>query len=82
MLDLLRDPVCGMEIPLHDVVASAVSEDRRFSFCCLRCYAAFLDTPHRYVGWEPRPQEVGFARLAATGATSATPRVEPCHFTS
>lgn len=55
MPELLKDPVCGMAIRLGDAVASATMEEQRFHFCCLGCYAAFLDTPHRYVGWAGDP---------------------------
>lgn len=49
------DPVCRMEISLAQAVASAKLDDRRrFYFCSLPCYEAFLDTPHAYVGWAGR----------------------------
>ena len=78
MLDVMRDPVCGMEIPLHDAAASAVTEGRRFYFCCLRCHAAFLDTPHRFIGWAGDPSPVLGAAIPAPSSVS----VDPCHFAS
>jgi YHS domain-containing protein len=88
MLDLKTDPVCGMEIGSRDAVASAVTDGRRFYFCCLRCHAAFLDAPHRYVGWAsdpprlPHAQGGSFARAGATNGTRTGPGLEPCHFAS
>lgn len=72
---LVKDPVCGMDLETHRAVASATAEDRRFHFCCLRCQAAFLDTPHRYVGWPGDP-----IQPAAALATGRRARLEPCHF--
>ncbi|NJD29542.1 MAG: YHS domain-containing protein [Chloroflexi bacterium] len=88
MLDLKMDPVCGMEIGFHEAVASAVTDGRRFYFCCLRCHAAFLDTPHRYVGWAgdpPRrlPARDGWSAPArAMSRTTSARGLEPCHFAS
>lgn len=49
------DPVCRMEIPPEQAVASAKLDGRRrFYFCSLPCYEAFLDLPHAYVGWSGR----------------------------
>ena len=46
------DPVCQMEIPAEQAVASATLDGwRRFYFCSLACHEAFLDLPHAYVGW-------------------------------
>jgi YHS domain-containing protein len=75
---LLRDPVCGMDVALRDAVASAMIEDERFYFCCLRCHAAFLDTPHRFVGWAGDPHRP----LAATAAAQSSSSVEHCRFAS
>lgn len=88
MLDLKRDPVCGREIGLGDAIASAVTDGRRFYFCCSRCHAAFLDTPHRYVGWAggprhlPRAQDRWSARAGVMDRTTTSPGLEPCHFAS
>ncbi len=71
MPELVRDPVCGMTIDLRDAVASTVTEGRRRYFCCLRCHAAFLDTPHRFVGWAGDPADLPHA------ATVTGPRSHP-----
>lgn len=78
MPDLMRDPVCGMAIALGDAFASAETEGRRFHFCCFRCHAAFLDTPHRFVAWAGDPS---FA-LQPTVMTRTAPSLRPCHFAS
>ncbi len=84
----MQDPVCGMTIRLGDAVASAVIEERRLYFCCLRCHAAFLDTPHRYVGWagdpprSPRGQGDWPADAGSIEATAPGPGLASCHFAS
>ena len=78
MLDVMRDPVCGMDIRLHDAAASVVTEGRRFYFCCVRCHAAFLDTPHRFIGWAGEPSRVLGAAVAARSSVS----LDPCQFAS
>lgn len=51
MIDRVKDPVCRMEIRLDQAVEAALFEGERVYFCSPSCYAAFLDTPHRYRGW-------------------------------
>ena len=88
MTALMSDPVCEMAIGVRDAVASAMSEGRRFYFCCVRCQPAFPDTPHRYVGWAGDPsrplrgQDVLPAHAGAMGAATTSPALEPCHFAS
>lgn len=78
MPDAMQDPVCGMEIEIHQAVASVVTEGRRYFFCCPRCHAAFLDTPHRYVGWAEDPT----GPLPALVATGVRSNFESCRFAS
>ena len=88
MPDVMKDPVCGMEIGLRDAIASAMTEGQRFYFCCFRCHAAFLDTPHRYVGWAGDPsrqlhaQDDWSVRAGAMSGTTTSPSLEPCRFAS
>jgi YHS domain-containing protein len=51
MIRTAWDPVCEMEIRTGDAVEKAIFEGHRVYFCSENCYAEFLDTPHRYVGW-------------------------------
>lgn len=51
MIDRVNDPVCHMEISLDRALEAAFFEGERVYFCSATCYAAFLDTPHRYRGW-------------------------------
>ena len=78
MAELTRDPVCGMDIGTHEAIASATSERRRFYFCCLGCHAAFLDTPHRYVGWAGYPRRPVGSGVAGGRRSS----FESCHVAS
>ena len=77
MPELMRDPVCGMDIDIHEAVSSVLAEERRFYFCCLRCHAAFMDTPHRYAGWAGDP--IGLHPAAVASGRSS---VEPCTLAS
>ena len=88
MPDLTRDPVCAMEIGIREVMATAVTQGHRSSFCCFRCHAAFLDAPHRYAGFAGDPsrlvrvQDGWSTRPGATIETTTSPGPEPCHFAS
>lgn len=56
MLGAARDPVCRKVIGRLEPIAAQTSEGRRFYFCSSSCHAAFVDTPHRYVGWPRNPR--------------------------
>ena len=73
MLDMRTDPVCGMEIESRDAIASAWSDGEHFYFCCFRCQAAFLDTPHRYAGWAGELMGGHSGRSQLAGSMSGTP---------
>lgn len=55
MIRTALDPVCEMEIRPEQAVAVARFEGHRVYFCSENCYEAFLDTPHRFVGWDDDP---------------------------
>lgn len=48
MADLVKDPVCGMEIDPETAAAREDHDERTFYFCSHHCHAAFLSDPHRY----------------------------------
>lgn len=48
MPESVKDPVCGMQIPPEDAVATEDHDGRTFYFCSQDCYQAFLNDPHRY----------------------------------
>lgn len=48
MTDLVKDPVCGMDIDPENAAAQEDHDGRTFYFCSAQCHAAFLDDPHRY----------------------------------
>lgn len=48
MADLVKDPVCGMEIRPADAAATEVHEGRTFYFCSQLCHDRFVADPHRY----------------------------------
>lgn len=87
MTDPETDPVCGMQIASAAAVASAVTEGQRFLFCCSRCHAAFLDTPHRFVGWTGIAPHAPSVRDGwSSGEAAAQPPIArdlaPCPFES
>lgn len=78
MTERVTDPVCRMDIRLDQAVEAAFFEGERVYFCGSSCYAAFLDTPHRYRGWasdRSRGYTVRFMfpgrRVVAHGASAA-----------
>lgn len=75
MPELMRDPVCGMDVPMREAFASLASGGRWFYFCCPKCTGAFLDTPHRYVDWAGEP-----AQLRAPHANGAPSSLDQCPF--
>lgn len=48
MADMVKDPVCGMEIRPEAAAASEVHEGRTFHFCSKSCHDTFVGDPHRY----------------------------------
>ena len=48
MTDLVKDPMCGMEIRPQDAAAIELHEGRTFYFCSEGCHDAFVKNPHRY----------------------------------
>ena len=72
MIERVRDPVCRMEIRLDQAVEAAFFEGQRVYFCSATCHAAFLDTPHRYRGWEIDRARAHTARLHVPGRSAVT----------
>jgi YHS domain-containing protein len=74
MPELVKDPVCGMDIETQRAVASAMAEDRRFYFCCLRCQAAFGHPASlRWVAGRSDPPARGGGRDRAEARARAVP---------
>jgi Cu+-exporting ATPase len=48
MADLVKDPVCGMEIRPADAVASEEYDGQTFYFCSKACHKTFLADRQRY----------------------------------
>lgn len=48
MSDMVKDPVCGMEIRTKDAAATEEHEGRTFYFCSGLCHDRFMGDPHRY----------------------------------
>ncbi len=48
MADIVRDPVCGMEIRPQDAAISDEYEGGTFHFCSHACHAAFVADPDGY----------------------------------
>src|SRR5688572_17423203 len=70
--DILRDPVCGMEIDPGEVAEQVTHAGVAHSFCSSGCARKFRDDPERYLDAEgppnvPAPREPAPAPPAATG---------------
>lgn len=48
MAEMVKDPVCGMEIRPEDAVATGEHAGVSFYFCSKGCYNAFVKDPDRY----------------------------------
>ena len=46
----VRDPVCGMELPLEDVIARGEYRGATYYFCTETCRRAFEGNPAEYAG--------------------------------
>ncbi len=61
---MVKDPVCGMEIPAQDAHAVRDVGGQRLHFCSADCLAAFEAEPGKYLGNVPS---------ATTGVSPETP---------
>ena len=48
MAEMVKDPVCGMEISPEAAVAQEEHDGATFYFCSEGCHKAFLNDPHRF----------------------------------
>lgn len=48
-INMLRDPVCGMEIDEYEAVGKHDFEGVTYYFCAPSCKKAFLNEPERYI---------------------------------
>jgi len=48
MSELVKDPVCGMEIRPEDAVATEVHDGKTLYFDSEECHRTYLNDPHRY----------------------------------
>lgn len=59
MVDLVKDPVCGMEIRPENAAATEVREGQTLYFCSQACHDTFVRDPHRYS--HPAEEHAGHA---------------------
>lgn len=48
MSELVKDPVCGVEFPREDAVATEVHDGTTLYFHDEDCHRTFVNDPHRY----------------------------------
>ena len=48
MADLVKDPVCGMDVDPAQAAASEEHGGQTFYFCGHGCHEKFLADPHKY----------------------------------
>ena len=53
--DLVKDPVCGMDVDPHATPHRSEYRGRTFYFCCDGCRASFEADPEKYLSPEERP---------------------------
>lgn len=49
MSDLVKDPVCGMQVESHLYITEYLQS--RYAFCSTQCRDRFLANPHLYIGF-------------------------------
>ncbi|GBG14780.1 coproporphyrinogen-III oxidase [Novimethylophilus kurashikiensis] len=49
MNNLVKDPVCGMQVDPHHLALEY--QQMNFAFCSSQCRERFLDNPHLYIGF-------------------------------
>jgi len=48
MADMVKDPVCGMEIRPGQAAAQEEQDGHTFYFCSEACHNTFLNDPHHF----------------------------------
>jgi Cu+-exporting ATPase len=48
MAEMVKDPVCGMEIRPEKAVATEEHDGVTFYFCSTGCHNTFVNDPHQY----------------------------------
>ncbi|BDB29312.1 heavy metal translocating P-type ATPase (plasmid) [Cupriavidus sp. P-10] len=76
---LVRDPVCGMEIPPQEATASTEVDQRRYWFCSPHCERAFLANPAKYI---PHPVDARSSSEPSGSAKSPVSTPTPTAATS
>jgi Cu+-exporting ATPase len=58
-VDMVKDPVCGMQIEKTGTAEKAVYLDRTYYFCSSTCHKAFTAEPKRYAEAAVRESALG-----------------------
>jgi Cu+-exporting ATPase len=58
MADLVRDPVCGMEVDPETAAGSSTYEGVTYYFCSEACKTTFDAEPSKYVGAAAAPESM------------------------
>jgi Cu+-exporting ATPase len=74
--ELVRDPVCGMNVDPKSTAHSDSFAGQTYFFCSKNCLAKFRSEPARYAGAQPATSE---KKQPATAATGHTDYVCPMH---
>ena len=60
MMNILHDPVCGMDLPANRVFLTEFIEDVAYGFCSAECAKEFMENEAKYRSAK-RPNEAPFA---------------------
>jgi Cu+-exporting ATPase len=76
MAEMVKDPVCGMEIDPATAAGSSEYEGATYYFCAEACKTAFDAEPSKYVGAAAAPEPMATAPAAAApmGEMPAAPK--------
>ena len=80
MAEMVKDPVCGMEIDAATAAGSSEYEGATYYFCAEACKTAFDAEPSKYVGTAAALELEATAEVpepvAEEAATASTPMAE------
>ena len=59
VVEMAKDPVCGMEIEEKKAAAKVEYKGKTYYFCAPGCKKAFLENPEKYLKGEPGMKHMG-----------------------
>jgi Cu+-exporting ATPase len=66
-VNLVQDPVCGMEVDIGTTFLTAKHDGKVYYFCSAGCQKAFEAEPGRYLGADYKPSMFGAMKARVRG---------------